>query len=177
MKKVLTDILLPYFIMETIWSLVQFLVEGKREFNPTKPRWTLWFLLALGDLPAGPALPGAAALAAALGGARSRSASATSTNVDTTFSLSRAIGILPFFVLGWQLRQWGLVDRWRRARAARSGGSAPPPSSCSPAGSPSSAVHRRRGARVDLRYWFFYDDSYRGLGEDQLVGRAASGSG
>ena len=27
MKKVLTDILLPYFIMETIWTLVQFLVE------------------------------------------------------------------------------------------------------------------------------------------------------
>ena len=44
----LTDILLPYFIMETIWSLVQFLVEGKSDFNPSTPSWTLWFLLALG---------------------------------------------------------------------------------------------------------------------------------
>lgn len=48
MTRVITDILLPYFIMETIWTLVQFLVEGKQEFNPTKPSWTLWFLLALG---------------------------------------------------------------------------------------------------------------------------------
>ena len=34
--------------METIWTLVQFFVEGRQEFDPSKPSWTLWFLLALG---------------------------------------------------------------------------------------------------------------------------------
>src|SRR5690606_32924403 len=87
-------------------------------------------------------------------------------NVDSTFSLARALGILPFFVLGWQLHRWKLVDRWR-------------------------VVERQtwliRGIAIvvllgwlavlvplidlwraiDLRYWFFYDQSYSGLGGDQ----------
>ena len=48
MTKVITDILVPYVIMETIWTFVQFVVEGKQQFNITQPSWTLWFLLALG---------------------------------------------------------------------------------------------------------------------------------
>ena len=115
MKKVITDILLPYFIMETIWTLVQFIVEGKQEFNPTQPSWTLWFLLALGIFRL--VLPYLALLRWPLLWAvrvldRRRDTSPTSTR---TFSLSRTIGILPFFVLGWQVRQWRLVDRWRAA--------------------------------------------------------------
>ena len=35
---------------------------------------------------------------------------------------------------GWQLRQWKLVDRWRRRRGRRSGRCASPRSRCSPAG-------------------------------------------
>jgi fucose 4-O-acetylase-like acetyltransferase len=165
MKKVITDILLPYFIMETIWTVVQFLVEGKQEFNPTQPSWTLWFLLALGIfrliLPYLVLVrwPLILALIFSVG-------VGYLDNVDSTFSLSRAIGILPFFVLGWKARQWGIVDRWR-------------------------VIERQtwwiRGAAIvvlgawawvliaftsvwraiDLRFWFFYDDSYAGLGEDQ----------
>src|SRR5690606_8446035 len=112
MKKVLTDILLPYVIMESIWSLVQFLVEGKTSFNPSKPSWTLWFLLALGLFRL--VLPYLAlfrwplllSIALSIGVGYLN-------NVDSTFSLSRAIGILPFFVLGWKARQWNLVRRWR----------------------------------------------------------------
>jgi fucose 4-O-acetylase-like acetyltransferase len=163
MKKVLTDILLPYFIMETIWTLVQFFVEGKQEFNPTTPSWTLWFLLALGIfrliLPylALVRLPLLWALVFSIG-------VGYLSNIDSTFSLSRAIGILPFFLLGWQVRQWKLVDRWRAAERV---------------------TWWVRGAAVlvlgawltvvivfvqpfrdfDLRSWFFYDDSYQGLGE------------
>ncbi|MCU1440044.1 MAG: fucose 4-O-acetylase [Rhodoglobus sp.] len=165
MLKVLTDILLPYFIMETIWTLVQFVVEGKQEFNPTQPSWTLWFLLALGIFRL--ILPYLAlvrwplflsvALSVGVG---------YLSNVDSTFSLSRAIGIMPFFVLGWKVRQWGLVDRWRAAERV---------------------TWWVRGAAVvvlaawlvvvivfidefraiDLRFWFFYDDSYQGLGESE----------
>jgi fucose 4-O-acetylase-like acetyltransferase len=36
--------------------------------------------------------------------------------VGSTFSLSRTIGLLPFFVLGWKLREWGIADRWVAAR-------------------------------------------------------------
>lgn len=165
MKKVLTDILLPYFIMEAIWTLVQFLVEGKREFNPSTPSWTLWFLLALGIFRL--VLPYLALVRWPLAWAVLFSVGVGYLgNVDSTFSLSRAIGILPFFLLGWQIRQWKLVDRWHLAERV---------------------AWWIRGAAVallatwivvvitfidpfrtiDLRFWFFYDDSYRGLGEDQ----------
>ncbi|MCP2031903.1 fucose 4-O-acetylase-like acetyltransferase [Okibacterium sp. HSC-33S16] len=165
MKRVITDILLPYLIMETIWTLVQFLVEGKRELNPTQPSWTLWFLLALGIFRL--VLPYLALLRWPLAWALVISVGVGYfDNVDSTFSLARTLGILPFFVLGWQLHRWKLVERWR-------------------------VVDRQtwliRGIalalfglwltvliafidlwrRIDLRYWFFYDDSYAGLGEDQ----------
>ncbi|MGX5681370.1 acyltransferase family protein [Schumannella luteola] len=165
MKKVLTDILLPYFIMETIWTIVQFVVEGKQEFNPSKPSWTLWFLLALGIFRL--VLPYLALIRWPLLWAVLFSVGVGyMSNVDSTFSLSRAIGILPFFLLGWQIRQFKLVDRWQLANRV--------------------AWWARGGAvvvlgawlvtvilnidffrLVDLRFWFFYDDSYVALGEDQ----------
>jgi fucose 4-O-acetylase-like acetyltransferase len=165
MKKILTDILLPYFIMETIWSLVQFFVEGRQEFNPSKPSWTLWFLLALGIFRL--ILPYLVLVRWPLVWALAFSVGVGYlTNIDNTFSLSRAIGILPFFLLGWQARQWDVVGAWQRVGAR--------------------VWWFRAGAlgvfalwlavliaflpvwrSVDLRFWFFYDDSYRGLGEDQ----------
>jgi fucose 4-O-acetylase-like acetyltransferase len=163
MKKLITDILLPYVFMETILTLVQFLVEGKKVFNPTNPSWTLWFLLALGIfrlilpylvLLRWPLLW--AVLASVLVGYFA--------NVDTTFSLSRAIGILPFFVLGWQARQWGIADRmlalgsriWAlRALAVVVFG----------VWLAVVIVGVDLWRAIDLRFWFFYEDSYRGLGE------------
>ena len=165
MKRVLTDILLPYVIMETIWTLVQFLVEGKSELNPTRPSWTLWFLLALGIFRL--VLPYLALLRWPLMWSVIISVGVGYLdNVDSTFSLARALGILPFFVLGWQLHRWKLVDRWR-------------------------VVERQtwliRGVAIvlmlavgvvlvvfvdvwraiDLKHWFFYDQSYAGLGGEQ----------
>lgn len=165
LKKVITDILLPYFIMETIWTLVKFLVEGNADFNPSQPSWTLWFLLALGIFRV--ILPYLSLVRWPLFWALLFSFGVGYlANVDSTFSLSRAIGILPFFVLGWKLREWGLIDRWNVLTA------------------PAWWI---RGAAIaifavwlavviafidtwramDLRFWFFYDDSYTGLGEDQ----------
>ncbi|WAB80912.1 acyltransferase family protein [Microcella daejeonensis] len=165
MRKVITDIVLPYVIMETIWTLVQFLVEGSVALNPTQPSWTLWFLLALGIFRL--ILPYLALLKWPLLWAVVFSVGVGYlSNVDSTFSLSRAIGILPFFVLGWKLKEWGLIERWRfveaPARLVRIG---------------SVAVLLVWVAvlvafidvwrATDLRFWFFYDDSYQGLGEDQ----------
>jgi len=165
MKKVLTDILLPYFIMETIWTLVQYLVEGKKEFNPSTPSWTLWFLLALGIFRL--VLPYLALVRWPLLWSVFFSVGVGYlNNVDSTFSLSRAIGILPFFVLGWQVREWGLVDRWRATSRVtwwvRASAVVVPLAWLSVIVA-SIALWRE----IDLRFWFFYDDSYKGLGENQ----------
>lgn len=87
-------------------------------------------------------------------------------NVDSTFSLSRAIGILPFFVLGWKVRQWGIVERWRAAERVTWWVRG---LSVVVLGGWLAVVATFIGPfrEIDLRFWFFYDDSYRGLGEDQ----------
>ena len=168
MKKVLTDILLPYVIMETIWTFVQFVVEGPRQFNPTQPSWTLWFLLALGIFRL--VLPYLALIRWPLFWAVTISVGVGYfENVDTTFSLSRAIGILPFFVLGWKLREWGLVDRFRMMdrqawwlRISAVGVLA--------VWLAVVILFLPVWREMDLRFWFFYDRSYQGLGEDQWWG-------
>ena len=168
MKKVMTDILLPYLIMETIWTLVQFIVEGKRGLNPTQPSWTLWFLLALGIFRL--ILPYFALLRWPLLWAVVISvAVGYYDNVDTTFSLSRAIGILPFFVLGWKVREWGVVDRFRlmdrQAWWVRLAAVA-----VLAAWLAVLMAFLPVWREMDLRFWFFYDRSYQGLGEDQWWG-------
>jgi fucose 4-O-acetylase-like acetyltransferase len=163
MKRVLTDILLPYVIMESIWTLVQWLVEGKADLNPTRPSWTLWFLLALGifrlvlpylSLIRWP-LAWAVLLSMGVGYLE---------NIDHTFSLARAIGILPYFVLGWKVKEWGWAERWRTFRwnswwvrsvaVAVLGG-----------WMLAIIINIEQWREFDLRYWFFYDRSYAALGE------------
>ncbi|MET0989639.1 MAG: acyltransferase family protein [Glaciihabitans sp.] len=165
MMKVLTDILLPYAVMEIIWTVVQTLVEGKSGFNPSQPSWTLWFLLALGIFRL--ILPYLVLLRWPLLWSILFSVSVGYfDNVDSTFSLSRAIGILPFFLLGWKVRQWGLVDKWRiverqtwlvrgAAIAVLAGWLAVV------------WLFVERWREFELHRWFFYDDSYSGIGEDQ----------
>ncbi|MFT4122855.1 MAG: acyltransferase family protein [Microbacteriaceae bacterium] len=164
MKKVLTDILLPYVVMELVWTLVQWAFDTSDgiQFNPTEPSWTLWFLLALGIFRL--VLPYLALIRQPLVWAVVFSIGVGYwANVDSTFSLDRTIGILPFFLLGWKVHQWGLVDRWRLAERQ--------------------AWWIRGIAAVllagwftvllvfigfwssfDPTHWFFYDDSYRDLG-------------
>ncbi len=165
MRRTFTDIVVPYIVMQTIWTVVQAVVEGGKEFNPTKPTWTLWFLLALGIFRL--ILPYLAILRWPLVWAVVLSIGVGYLdNVDSTFSLGRAISLLPFFLLGWQVKRWGVFDRWYEA--------------------PRRVVVRLRTAAVvvfaawaaacvlfipqfkgfDLHHWFFYDDSYSGLGED-----------
>jgi fucose 4-O-acetylase-like acetyltransferase len=163
MRRVLSDFVLPYVIFETIWSLVQFLVEGRPVFNPTEPSWTLWFLLALAIfrlvLPYLVLVRWPVAWAIALSVGVGYLA-----NVDSTFSLSRAIGILPFFVLGWQLRQWNVVDRWRDLGAAVWGWRAVALGLFG-VWLAVVALNIQLFRAFDLRFWFFYDDSYQALGE------------
>lgn len=164
MQRVITDILIPYLIFETIWTVVQAVVEGSGTLNPTRPSWTLWFLLALGIFRL--VLPYLALVRWPLLWAVLISVGVGYfDNVGATFSLARALGILPFFVLGWKLHDWGLIERWRVA-------------------SPPTLIVRTAAVLVlaawlavliafidvwraiELRYWFFYDESYTGLGVD-----------
>jgi fucose 4-O-acetylase-like acetyltransferase len=160
MLKIITDIVIPYVIFQSIWTLVQYLVEGVHSLDFAQPHWTLWFLLALAAFRI--ALPylvllrwpllWAVLLSVAIG---------YSPGVDSTFSLARTIGILPFFVLGWQLRQWHLADWWMRLRWQ-----------VWPVRAAALAVFAawltvvivEIGPFRDLSvHWFFYDDSYSGL--------------
>jgi fucose 4-O-acetylase-like acetyltransferase len=161
MARVITDILVPYVVFEVLWWATKLVVEGEAEPNLTEPSWTLWFLLALGIFRL--VLPYLALLRWPLLWTLAISVGVGYLpNVDSTFSLSRTLGFLPFFALGWWLRDRDVVERlrliewrpwWTRALAV--------------------AVLAAAGwiawsglgiwREVELRYWFFYDDDYGGL--------------
>ncbi|MGL3150938.1 acyltransferase family protein [Microbacterium sp. A82] len=162
MARVITDILLPYVIFELLWTLTKWLVEGEATANLTQPSWTLWFLLALGIFRL--VLPYLALLRWPLTWSLLISLGAGYLpNVDSTFSLSRTLGFLPFFVLGWWLREHDIVDRlrlidfrpwWLRVLALLI-----------------FAVDAfvawnwvEVWSSIDLDRWFFYVDSYAELG-------------
>jgi fucose 4-O-acetylase-like acetyltransferase len=165
MARVITDILVPYVIFEGLWTLTKWLVEGRADPNLTQPSWTLWFLLALGIFRL--VLPYLALLRWPLAWALAISVGVGYlSNVDSTFSLSRTLGLMFFFTLGWWLRERDVVRRfslidyrpwWLRI--------------CAVAVLAAWAFVCWRWLAfwddVDLRFWFFYDDSYSGLSADQ----------
>ncbi len=100
MARVLSDILVPYLIFQSLWTLTKWLVEGRANPDPTQPSWTLWFLLALAIFRV--SLPYLALLRWPLLWTVAISVGAGYLpELDATFSLARALGLLPFFTLGW----------------------------------------------------------------------------
>ncbi|MFJ6653975.1 acyltransferase family protein [Microbacterium sp. NPDC091313] len=161
MARVITDILVPYVIFEALWTLTKWIVEGRANPNLTQPSWTLWFLLALGIFRV--VLPYLALVRWPLLWTVVISVGAGYLpNIDSTFALTRTLGLLPFFTLGWWLREHDVVARagllgrrpWWLLGAA-------------------GAVFAIGAAvawgfvdvwrDVDLRTWLFYDDSYSDL--------------
>lgn len=165
MARVITDILVPYVIFEGLWTLTRWLVEGKADPNLTKPSWTLWFLLALGIFRL--VLPYLALLRWPLVWALAVSVGVGYvTNVDSTFSLSRTLGLLFFFTLGWWLRERDVVRRlhliefrpwWVRAVAV----------AVLVAWGTACWLWLDVWETIDLRHWLFYDDSYADLAGEQ----------
>lgn len=165
MARVITDILLPYVIFEALWSLTRWLVEGQADPNPSTPSWTLWFLLALGFFRI--VLPYLALLRWPLLWAVIVSIGVGyMPNVDSTFSMSRALGLLAFFTLGWWLREHDVVTRfrlleqrpwWIRMLAlgvlAAAGWAA--------------WQWLPLWEQIDLRHWLFYEDAFADLGGTQ----------
>ncbi|GAA5149268.1 acyltransferase family protein [Microbacterium pseudoresistens] len=165
MARVITDILVPYVVFEALWTLTKWLVEGRADPNLTQPSWTLWFLLALGIFRL--VLPYLALLRWPLAWALLISlAVGYLPNVDSTFSLSRTLGLLFFFTFGWWLREHRIVERlgllgrrpwWVGAIAAVV---------LAAAGWIAWAGLELWEA-IDLRHWLFYEDAYADLAGEQ----------
>jgi fucose 4-O-acetylase-like acetyltransferase len=162
MARVVTDILVPYIIFESIWTLTKWLVEGRANPDITQPSWTLWFLLALGIFRL--VLPYLALLRWPLLWTVAISIGAGyAANIDSTLSLSRTLGLLPFFTLGWWLREHDVVDRlgllrrrpwWVFAAAA----------AVLTAAGLIAWVFIDEFRAMNLREWLFYDENYAAIG-------------
>lgn len=167
LHRLLTDIIFPYLIFETIWTLVRWMLGGNLWFDYASASWTLWFLIALAiwriTLPYLVLLryPLLISIVISIGAGYIDS-------IDSTFALSRTLGLLPFFVFGWSLRQWQLTNRWLTL-------------------SPASVWRWRAGAialftavavvivltierlrELKVRRFLLYDESYGTIGYDQL---------
>ncbi|MCU1438667.1 MAG: fucose 4-O-acetylase [Naasia sp.] len=114
LRRLVTDLVVPYLIFETIWTTLQWLVEGNTTVNYANASWTLWFLIAL--LVWRLLLPLIAVLRFPLvWAAAAAMVSGYTEDIDSTLALSRTFALLPFFVLGWQLRTWRAGERWQEA--------------------------------------------------------------
>lgn len=109
-RSLLTDLIFPYLIFETIWSVIHWAQTGTPNFDYFHASWTLWFLIALAIWRL--VLPYLAALRWPLIISIVLSIAAGYLAIDQTLSMARVLGFLPFFVLGWKLREWRLGERW-----------------------------------------------------------------
>ncbi|GAA2223115.1 acyltransferase family protein [Herbiconiux moechotypicola] len=118
LKRIVTDLVLPYLVFELIWTGVHWLSRGSATLDLASPSWTLWFLLAL--IVWRVALPYLALLrfpllisvAVSIGAGYLPA-------IDGTFAADRTLALLPFFVLGWRLRQLPVTSWWLAASARR----------------------------------------------------------
>lgn len=117
LKRLFTDLVVPYLIFETIWSCIHWAISGTLKLDYTTAWWTLWFLLALCIWRV--VLPYLVILRYPLLISILLSVGAGYlSSFDDTFSLARAVALLPFFVLGWKIRQSNLAERWLELRTA-----------------------------------------------------------
>lgn len=166
MMRTVTDLLIPYLVMETAWSTLTFAIHGSFSFDPTRPFWTLWFLLSLVTfrviLPYLALLrwPLVISLFISVG-------SGYLSEIGHTFTLARTLGLLPFFVLGWKLSSTSLVGWWlslgRRVWWVRAGALTVLMSVLVIVYTHSDGVRT-----LDPTHWLFYDQSYAKMGADSV---------
>ncbi len=162
MARVLTDIVVPYVIFEGLWTLTKWIVEGQANPNPTQPSWTLWFLLALAIFRL--VLPYLALLRWPLVWTVGISILVGYwPNIDSTLSLSRTLGLLPFFTLGWWLRHHSILEKLDLLRRQRWWVRIAALGTFAVAGFVAWFFVDVWRA-VNLREWLFYDAGYAALG-------------
>lgn len=162
MRRVLTDIVAPYLVFETIWTLLAWAFSGRLKLDYSSASWTLWFLLALGVFRI--ILPYLALLRwPVLWTVLVSVAVGYVPAIDSTFAMNRTLQLMPFFVIGWWLKDRGVVDRFRLLERR------PLPATIA-AGLLTAAVFAtiwvNAGAlrSVNTQRWFFYKHPY-----DELV--------
>lgn len=113
LKRLLTDIVIPYLIFQTVWIIIDWAVSPGHPFtlDYTTAKWTLWFLIALAIWRM--VLPYLAMLKFPfLISVLVSFISGYANSTDDTLSLARVAALLPFFVLGWELRRRSQFARW-----------------------------------------------------------------
>jgi len=113
LKRLLTDVVLPYLIFQSVWIVIQWAVEPGHPFklDYTSAKWTLWFLIALAIWRM--VLPYLAMLKFPfLISVLISFVSGYASSTDDTLSIARVAALLPFFVLGWELRRRNQYARW-----------------------------------------------------------------
>ena len=109
--KVVRTLVVPYLVFETIWSGVHWAISGTLSLDYTTAWWTLWFLVSLVIWRV--MLPFLVALRFPMTISVVLSISAGYIGgLDDHFGLARTFGLLPFFVLGWKIKQGDLTQRW-----------------------------------------------------------------
>ncbi|MER7796924.1 acyltransferase family protein [Microbacterium sp. NPDC096154] len=109
--RVFTDLVVPYVIFEAIARVLTVLLTDAPLTKLTASTWATWFLIALAIwrivLPylAMLRFPLVFAVLISLG-------VGFLPDVNTTFALRRTLGFLPFFILGWWLKERGYVQRF-----------------------------------------------------------------
>ena len=112
--KLVTHLVFPYLVFSLAWFALRSVVQGDVRLDLAASFWHLWFLVALLVwrlvLPIFAALrhPVTASVLVALGAGYMSS-------VGGAFDSGRILGMLPFFVLGWAIRERG-VPAWVRRR-------------------------------------------------------------
>jgi fucose 4-O-acetylase-like acetyltransferase len=105
--KLVTQLVVPYLVFNVIWFAVRTVVEGDVSLDLARPYQHLWFLVALVTwrllLPVFAALryPVTASVLVSV-------AAGYVGSVGVVFDSGKVFGMLPFFVLGWAVRERGL---------------------------------------------------------------------
>jgi fucose 4-O-acetylase-like acetyltransferase len=113
--KLLTQLVVPYLLFTTVWFALRLAVEGNARLDYSTSYWHLWFLAALGVWRL--LLPMMAALRyPVLVSVGVSVAAGYMDGVGSEFDTGRILGMLPFFVLGWALKERGLPG-WVQSRS------------------------------------------------------------
>jgi fucose 4-O-acetylase-like acetyltransferase len=112
--KLVTNLVVPYLVFNVLWFLLRSVVQGDVRLDLAAPYQHLWFLVAL--LAWRLALPLVAALRYPLTTSVVVAVGAGYTaSIGPVFDSGKILGMLPFFVLGWVVRDRGL-PAWARGR-------------------------------------------------------------
>lgn len=110
-RKIVRALVVPYLVFETIWSGIHWAISGTLSLDYTTAWWTLWFLVSLVMwrvmLPFLVALRFPMTISVVLSVAAGYIG-----GLDDHLGLARTFGLLPFFVLGWKIKQGDLTQRW-----------------------------------------------------------------